>query len=106
MAVCFWKGASMNRPAHFVQVKPTIKEIEKRLVALDEMQRILRVGMVLEADFIRERVQKLQDLAAVADPFIKKRLLRLAHDYERRLKENPRPPAKLAGSETKPPSER
>ncbi len=96
----------MSRPARLVKVKPTIEELEKRLVALTEMQRILKVDRVLEAEFIRERVQKLQDLAAVADPFIKKRLLRLADNYERRLKENPRPPVRLAGLETKLPSER
>jgi hypothetical protein len=44
-----------------------------------------------EDDFIKGRVKRLQEIAAEADPFIKKRLLRLAEDYKRRLKP-PRPP--------------
>jgi len=40
---------------------------------------------VLEREFIEGRVKKLRELAERADPFIRKRLLRLAEDYERRL---------------------
>ena len=38
-----------------------------------------------EDEFIRGRVKRLQEIAADADPFVKKRLLRLADDYKRRL---------------------
>jgi hypothetical protein len=41
--------------------------------------------MMNEDEFIKGRVKRLQEIAADADPFVKKRLLRLADDYERRL---------------------
>jgi hypothetical protein len=58
-----------------------------------------------EDDFLRERMKRLQEAAANADPFVKKRLLRLAENYERRLVP-PRPSSKPAPHETKMPSER
>jgi hypothetical protein len=58
-----------------------------------------------EDEFIRERVRRLQEVAADADPFVKKRLLRLAENYERRLMP-PRPSSKPTPRETKMPSER
>ena len=56
--------------------------------------------MMNEDEFIRGRVKRLQEIAADADPFVKKRLLRLADDYERRLA-SPRPSGKLINRETK-----
>ena len=38
-----------------------------------------------EDEFIRDRVKRLQEAAADADPFVKRRLLRLAENYARRL---------------------
>ena len=52
-----------------------------------------------EDEFIKGRMKRLQEIAADADPFVKKRLLRLADDYERRLA--PRPSGKLINRETK-----
>ena len=52
-----------------------------------------------EDEFIKGCMKKLQEIAADADPFVKKRLLRLAENYERRL--SPRPPVKTTGQETK-----
>jgi hypothetical protein len=43
-------------------------------------------------DFIRERVQRIKEIAKDADPFIKKRLADLANSYERRLSRPTRPP--------------
>jgi len=40
---------------------------------------------MLDEEFIRQRVQKLQEIAENADPFIKKRLPDFANGYERRL---------------------
>ena len=53
-----------------------------------------------EDDFIRERMKRLQEAAAKADPFVKKRLLSLAENYGRRLSP-PRPSSKPAVHETK-----
>jgi hypothetical protein len=53
-----------------------------------------------EDEFIKGRMKKLQEIAAEADPFVKKRLLRLVENYERRLAP-PRPPAKPTGHEAK-----
>lgn len=61
---------------------------------------------MLDEEFFRRHVQKLHELAAGADPFIKKRLLQLASNYERRLSHPPRPPADLRGLETKMDAER
>jgi hypothetical protein len=58
-----------------------------------------------EDEFIKGRVKRLQEIAADADPFVKKRLLRLADDYERRLGPS-RPPGKPINRETKMPPER
>jgi hypothetical protein len=49
---------------------------------------------VLDEEFIKDRVQKLQEIAKGADPFIKRRLLELAVSYEKRLGKLP-PPIKL-----------
>ena len=57
-------------------------------------------------DFIRERVQRIKEIAKDADPFIKKRLADLANSYERRLSRPTRPPVNLTGLETKMPPER
>jgi len=56
--------------------------------------------MMNEDEFIRGRVKRLQEIAADADPFVKKRLLRLADDYERRLAP-PRRSGKPINRETK-----
>jgi hypothetical protein len=61
--------------------------------------------MMNEEEFIRGRVKRLQEIAADADPLIKKRLLRLADNYERRLAP-PCLPGKLINRETKMPPER
>jgi hypothetical protein len=53
-----------------------------------------------EDEFIKGRVKRLQEIAADADPFVKKRLLRLANDYERRLAP-PRASGKPTSRETK-----
>ena len=63
-----------------------------------------RMGMH-EDEFIRERVKRLQEVAADADPFVKKRLLRLAENYQRRLTP-PRPSLKPTVRDTKIPPER
>ncbi len=54
---------------------------------------------MLDEEFIRDRAQRLQEIAKGADPFIKRRLLDLANSYERRLGKAPRPPAKLPSIE-------
>jgi hypothetical protein len=59
-----------------------------------------------EDDFIRERLQRIKEIAKDADPFIKKRLADLANSYERRLNRPTRPPVNLTGLETKMPPER
>ncbi|MCC8942042.1 hypothetical protein H8A97_40305 [Bradyrhizobium sp. Arg62] len=41
----------------------------------------------MDDDFCRERARTVRELAQQADPFIKKRLLQLAADYERRLRQ-------------------
>ena len=56
--------------------------------------------MMNEDEFIRGRVKRLREIAADADPFVKKRLLRLANDYERRLA-RARPSCKPIIRETK-----
>ena len=53
-----------------------------------------------EDEFIKGRMKRLQEIAADADPFVKKRLLRLAENYERRLAP-PRPPVEPTGHQTK-----
>jgi hypothetical protein len=58
-----------------------------------------------EDEFIKGRMKRLQEIAADADPFVKKRLLRLAENYERRLTP-PRPSLKPTGHEPKMPPER
>jgi len=58
-----------------------------------------------EDEFIKGRMKRLQEIAADADPFVKKRLLRLAENYERRLKA-PRTRPKPTAHETKTPPER
>ena len=58
-----------------------------------------------EAEFIKGQMRRLQEIAADADPFVKKRLLRLAENYERRLA-SPRPSLKPTGHETKTSPER
>lgn len=50
---------------------------------------------MLDEEFIKDRVQKLQEIAKVADPFIKRRLLELAVSYEQRLGKLSHPPTKL-----------
>jgi hypothetical protein len=47
--------------------------------------------MTTEEEFIKGRVERIRELAANADPFIKRRLLDLANSYERRLNQ----PARL-----------
>lgn len=39
----------------------------------------------MEEDFLEQRVKLVRDLASRADPFIKKRLLSLADNYDRRI---------------------
>jgi hypothetical protein len=50
---------------------------------------------VREEEFIRGRVRRIREIAAEADPFIKRRLLDLANNYERRLDQPARPPQQL-----------
>ena len=54
-----------------------------------------------EEEFIRERVKTIKEIAALADPFVKERLQKLADRYERRLKVPARSPVNLTGLETK-----
>jgi hypothetical protein len=58
-----------------------------------------------EDEFIKGHMKRLQEIAADADPFVKKRLLRLAENYERRLKLHRTQP-EPHGHETKLPRER
>lgn len=58
-----------------------------------------------EDEFIKGRMKKLQEIAADADPFVKKRLLRLAENYQRRL-QLPQTAPEPHGHETKLPLER
>jgi hypothetical protein len=58
--------------------------------------------MMNEDEFIKGRVKSLREIAADADPLIKRRLLRLADSYARRLAP-PCPPGKLIDRETKMP---
>ena len=60
---------------------------------------------MIDDEFIRSRVQAISEIAEKADPFIRKRLVKLIEQYERRLKP-PRAPANLRGLETKLPPER
>ncbi|MCK1406134.1 hypothetical protein [Bradyrhizobium sp. 76] len=39
----------------------------------------------MDEEFCRERLRVVRDLAAKADPFVKRRLLQLAQHYERRI---------------------
>jgi hypothetical protein len=59
-----------------------------------------------DEDFIRERVQRIKEIAKDADPFIKKRRADLANSYERTLNRPTRPPVSLTEFETKMPPER
>ena len=59
-----------------------------------------------DEEFIRERVQRIKEIAKDADPFIRKRLADLANSYERRLRQPTRPPVNPTGLETKMPPER
>lgn len=82
---------SMKRPAQRVKMKPnTIAGIQKRLAAISKMQLQLDVYEVVGRGIIRRHVRKLHELAAGADPFVKKRLLQLAGSYEHQLGENRR----------------
>jgi hypothetical protein len=45
----------------------------------------------MDEDFCRERAKTVRELAEMADPFIKKRLLELANHYERRVAISPKP---------------
>lgn len=56
---------------------------------------------MLDEEFFRGHVRKLQELAETADPSIKKRLLQLAEKYERQLRGSHRPPPDQRGLETK-----
>jgi hypothetical protein len=58
-----------------------------------------------EEVFIKERMERIRDIVAIADPFIKARLLQLLQSYERRLQPS-RPPPDLRGLENKMPPER
>jgi hypothetical protein len=42
-------------------------------------------GDGMDDEFCRERARTVRALAEEADPFIKRRLLQLAHNYERRI---------------------
>ena len=52
--------------------------------------------LVAEDEFLKNQVLCIRDMAINADPFIKRRLLDLANNYERRLSKA-RPPSKLPG---------
>jgi hypothetical protein len=56
----------------------------------------------MDEAFLRERAQHIRNLAEKADPFIKKRLLKLAANYEKRIRQHSSATAKLL---PKPPSE-
>jgi hypothetical protein len=42
----------------------------------------------MDDNFYRERARQLREVATQADPFIKKRLLRLAENYDAMIKRN------------------
>jgi hypothetical protein len=42
----------------------------------------------MDDDFYKERARQLREVATQADPFIKKRLLRLASNYDALIKRN------------------
>ena len=56
---------------------------------------------VLDEEFFKGHVRKIQELAEGADPFIKKRLLQLARKYEHQNSEPSRASADLRGLEVK-----
>ncbi|MCP4619408.1 MAG: hypothetical protein GY844_23580 [Bradyrhizobium sp.] len=56
-----------------------------------------------EDEFIKGRMKRLQEIAADADPFVKKRLLRLAENYERRLQPPKTPPTPAVRDTETPP---
>ena len=51
--------------------------------------------MISEDEFLKSHVLHIRELASEADPFIKRRLLNLASNYERRLSKPPRSLSKL-----------
>jgi hypothetical protein len=53
-------------------------------------------GDSMDDAFCRERARTVRALAEDADPFIKRRLLQLAHNYERRITQ----PANIKGDKT------
>ena len=61
---------------------------------------------VLDQEFFKGHVQKIQKLAESADPFIKKRLLQLAKKYEQQNSEPSRASVDLRGLEVKTTAER
>ena len=61
---------------------------------------------VLDQEFFKEHVVKIQKLAEGADPFIKKRLLQLAKRYEQQKTEPSRASLDLRGSQVKMTAER
>jgi hypothetical protein len=60
-----------------------------------------RAVSVLDEEFFKGHVQKIQRLAEAADPLIKRRLLQLANKYEQQASEPPRLPADFRGLEVK-----
>jgi len=72
----------------------TIHELQRRIVALNEMQR--RLDWVGDDEFMRGGALKIKEIAVDADPFSRKRLLKLAEDYERRLAQPAQPRDSLA----------
>ncbi len=53
----------------------------------------------MNEEFYRQRAREVRDIAAIADPFIKQRLLDLADRYDRQLRRTvvtPLPPAPSA----------
>jgi hypothetical protein len=51
----------------------------------------LLAGLIMDGEFLKQRVRFIRDLADKADPFIKRRLMDLARDYDARLA---RPPSR------------
>ena len=70
------------------------------------VNREYRTVSVLDQEFFKEHVVKIQELAEGADPFIKKRLLQLAKRYEQQKTEPSRASLDLRGSQVKMTAER
>jgi hypothetical protein len=93
---CDFKFGSSGRPSASIPFEPTyifacrcdlihISILQALLLVVGQqpqMPGLMYVGMFMDDTFYRDRARHIRELAKEADPVIKKRLLRLASNYD------------------------